>query len=415
LNFQKTPVPTPRFKRKTEVVKEETNSPEEKQNNNNKNKKMQNNFKYHFNPAQNLSQDSGLSPSPYDLNFRNLPPPLPPKKSSITKTGLTSPVPPSNVFQPSLLVRTPSNSSGINNNGPNHLVATPSNRRNQQRHRVEAKRNSIVSSDEEDEEHFQIHRHSLINPQRTSRVDLSQTSIIMNEPFPPELDFSQVVGQSQFNATQPPPPPPRDPKRKLYLSPGPDSRPVSYSFEKPDLVQKTPTPYINPITSQQMNNEINQASPIINRCRPIIRETRQGRAASAPSYFSHSVTDLTNSVPDLVRPMEYWKSPPLPFVPTYDPYLPPPRPPRPNLKKKLSDTSSRGRDSAIGPSPLNGKSSPSSSSVTSSRDSGYPPQLSAVLEQNSPDMNTMTMKLLIQLLKMLKSFIAIMKKKSLKW
>ena len=25
--------------------------------------------------------------------------------------------------------------------------------------------------------------------------------------------------------------------------------------------------------------------------------------------------------------MEYWKSPPLPFVPTYDPYLPPPRPP----------------------------------------------------------------------------------------
>ena len=55
-----------------------------------------------------------------------------------------------------------------------------------------------------------------------------------------------------------------------------------------------------------------------------------------------------NSVPDLVRPMEYWKSPPPPFVPTYDPYLPPPRPPRPNLKKKLSDTSSRGRDSAIG-------------------------------------------------------------------
>ena len=55
-----------------------------------------------------------------------------------------------------------------------------------------------------------------------------------------------------------------------------------------------------------------------------------------------------NSVPDLVRPMEYWKSPPPPFVPTFDPYLPPPRPPRPNLKKKLSDTSSRGRDSAIG-------------------------------------------------------------------
>ena len=36
---------------------------------------------------------------------------------------------------------------------------------------------------------------------------------------------------------------------------------------------------------------------------------------------------------------------------------------------------------------MNGKSSPSSSSVTSSRDSGYPPQLSAVLEQSSVDMN----------------------------
>ena len=47
------------------------------------------------------------------------------------------------------------------------------------------------------------------NRQRTSGVDLSQTSIIMTEPFPPELDFSQVVGKSQFNASQPPPPPPR--------------------------------------------------------------------------------------------------------------------------------------------------------------------------------------------------------------
>ena len=47
------------------------------------------------------------------------------------------------------------------------------------------------------------------NHERTSAVDLSQTSIIMNEPFPPELDFSQVVGKSQFNASQPPPPPPR--------------------------------------------------------------------------------------------------------------------------------------------------------------------------------------------------------------
>ena len=110
--------------------------------------------------------------SPYDLNFRNAPPPLPPKKNScLTPTGLTNTAP-SNVFQPSLLVRTPSNSSsGINNNnqgsnnGPSHLVVTPLNRRTQQRYRVEAKRNSILSSDEEDDEqqHFSTtHRHSLV-------------------------------------------------------------------------------------------------------------------------------------------------------------------------------------------------------------------------------------------------------------
>ena len=109
--------------------------------------------------------------SPYDLNFRNPPPPLPPKKNSVclTPTGLTNTAP-SNVFQPSLLVRTPSDSSsGINNNnrsnnGPSHLVVTPLNRRTQQRYRVEAKRNSILSSDEEDDDqHFSTtHRHSLV-------------------------------------------------------------------------------------------------------------------------------------------------------------------------------------------------------------------------------------------------------------
>ena len=44
------------------------------------------------------------------------------------------------------------------------------------------------------------------------------------------------------------------------MSPGPNARPVSYSFEKPDLLQKTapsPAPYINNpiISSQQMNND----------------------------------------------------------------------------------------------------------------------------------------------------------------
>ena len=100
------------------------------------------------------TSDNLFNFSPYDLNFRNHPPPLPPKKISLNTTPMMST--PSHVFQPSLLARTPSNSSGINSSGTN--------RRNKQRCRVEAQRNSILSSEDEDEtEHFRIHRHSLVS------------------------------------------------------------------------------------------------------------------------------------------------------------------------------------------------------------------------------------------------------------
>ena len=73
-NFQKTPVPTPRFKRKTtEVATAKTfidaKTDAEKQSNNNEKMQQNTNYKYqqHYNPpAQNLSQDSGLSPR-YDV------------------------------------------------------------------------------------------------------------------------------------------------------------------------------------------------------------------------------------------------------------------------------------------------------------------------------------------------------------
>ena len=55
------PVPTPRFKRKNSLTSEEKSKETGK--GKPENSKMQNsNYKYHFNPAQNLSQDSGLSP-----------------------------------------------------------------------------------------------------------------------------------------------------------------------------------------------------------------------------------------------------------------------------------------------------------------------------------------------------------------
>ena len=79
-NFQKTPVPTPRFKRKTTEVACTAKTfidaktdvakfnAEKHQNNNNEKMQQNTNYKYqHYNPpAQNLSQDSGLSPR-YDV------------------------------------------------------------------------------------------------------------------------------------------------------------------------------------------------------------------------------------------------------------------------------------------------------------------------------------------------------------
>ena len=75
-NFQKTPVPTPRLKRKTTEVDtaktfiDAKTDAEKHQNNNNEKMQQNTNYKYqHYNPpAQNLSQDSGLSPR-YDVLF----------------------------------------------------------------------------------------------------------------------------------------------------------------------------------------------------------------------------------------------------------------------------------------------------------------------------------------------------------
>ena len=420
--------------------------------------------------VHNTSQDSGLGPSPFFLQSNGgggqvqlqqqqvrcsplgqswgrpevsqltigsdfataAPPPLPPKKRQA-----------SNVFSPTLMVKTPSYGNYYNNHQPSlpptsanynprtsmecirtqdfipvlpevvsleaASTASPSlsssnstsipdhNKMNlkrlQHRNRREAQRNSmlIFSSDEEED----LKRHGgQNNLQNNTGANETESVIIMNEPFPPELDFAQITGKTDFRPSMPPPPPPRDPKRRLYLSGSPSCqqqqqhRPVSYAFEKPDVIQNPPgRPRAasaivtsgmlpRPRSSSSSSNafvaqshvypshRILPETPPEVRSRPIVKEeaAKQGRASSASSYFRYS------SFPDLVQPqMEYWKSPPPPFVPTFDPNLvkeeeielpPPPRPPRPNLRKKLSNTSndSRGRDSAIGstfgPSPL---------------------------------------------------------------
>ena len=453
--------------------------------------------------VHNTSQDSGLGPSPFflqsnggggqlqqqprssgpqgqacwgrtpeasqltigsDFATPTLPPPLPPKKRQQQA---------SNVFSPTLMVKTPSASYGnyYNNHQPPSLppntsannynprtsmecirtqdfipvrpevvmqkasTASPSlssnnstsmilpdhNKMNlkrlQHRNRREAQRNSmLIFSSDEEEDCLKLRQNNgnLQNsPQNINFTENFQNTVvdanneteivIMNEPFPPELDFAQITGQTDFRPSMPPPPPPRDPKRRLYLSGSPSCqihnqqqhRPVSYAFEKPDVVQNpqpgrpraasaivTSAMLPRPRSSSSSNTNnafvaqshvypshriLPETPPEVVRSprRSIVKEeaAKQGnRASSASSYFRYS------SFPDLVQPqMEYWKSPPPPFVPTFDPNLvkeeeielpPPPRPPRPNLRKKLSNTSndSRGRDSAIGstfgPSPL---------------------------------------------------------------
>ena len=268
---------------------------------------------------------------------------------------------------------------------------------------MELKPETIQEASDSSDEEEDLKRHGGQNLMNNTGANETESVIIMNEPFPPELDFAQITGQTDFRPSMPPPPPPRDPKRRLYLSGSPSCqihnqqqhRPVSYAFEKPDVVQNpqpgrpraasaivTSAMLPRPRSSSSSNTNnafvaqshvypshriLPETPPEVVRSprRSIVKEeaAKQGnRASSASSYFRYS------SFPDLVQPqMEYWKSPPPPFVPTFDPNLvkeeeielpPPPRPPRPNLRKKLSNTSndSRGRDSAIGstfgPSPL---------------------------------------------------------------
>jgi len=113
--------------------------------------------------------------------------------------------------------------------------------------RVEAQRNSLVLSSDEEAESRNLRRE--IGPQvvvaprmqlesmqqsfnRSSVSDLCNIPE-MREPFPPELDFAQITNQSGYDPRVPPPPPPRDPRRKSFLLQGhsPQARPVSYSFE----------------------------------------------------------------------------------------------------------------------------------------------------------------------------------------
>ena len=227
----KKPLPTPRTKRKTEEhnelnMRSQSANPQRRQPLPPSNPNLSSQQNVH-----NLSQDSGLSPSPYDLRFKHLgshanqtPPPLPPKMKSAT--------PPTNVFTPTLYVKNPQNYQPMTSSNSS-LDNVRGAWRSQQRHRVEAQRNSLLFSSDEDE----MDAKSFVEKNALNRMSAMELSQTFTEPFPSELDFSQIVNfKSGSNQGQPPPPPPRDPLRKLYLSSSPTCN--TYSIEKPDLVQE---------------------------------------------------------------------------------------------------------------------------------------------------------------------------------
>ena len=421
--------------------------------------------------ALNLSQDSGLSPSPleqqhlysgsgYDGYRKISATPEPQTRETSLKSGRwpfsdffrrsrkdvvaeepAPPLPPkkrsTNVFQPTMAVR-PSHPNGVRAERPASVPGFGSARswrheRETAMMRVEAQRNSLVLSSDDDEDTGQrILRRELVGPQVVTHLPRAQSESMqqqsfnrlsvsdlchipeMREPFPAELDFAQITKHSGYDPRIPPPPPPRDPRRKSFLLHGhsPQARPVSYSFENLPVQQMFRSPYPEPsdlglphpaVTSQpplprgihknfstseqQLLDRLSGAEPPSQFIGDPRFEAHQRSPRSVSlSNMNRSAAPYTNPNPvgnNLVSPgqgpesplqlykrsqLEYWKSPPPPFVPCPEPgYF------ADCLQTGGSPMQPKQRwrnQSAEDPILLlQGKSSPSSGSLTS-RDSG---------------------------------------------
>ena len=405
----------------------------------------------------NVSQDSGLSPSPLDIHHHqqlllhgyrvspgsqgkgqrvllephssadeaisncsgSTPPPRPTKATPSSRWSFGGffnkhrsrgeknppPLPPKGhrrSFQPSMDVGRPfrvSNeeplprpgSSGIGSNGS----SDPG--RNQM--------NSLLISSEDDDEQITMMTKPLSNKVvSVAQVMPTATAVSypeMTEPFPPELDFSQIA--------QPPPPPPRDPRKKLYLvrqpgHPSQEYRPVSFSFEHrwtPELEKSTHAmPEVPPLpvrkrwtsaspagrlstsdlSSYGSNQEIRQprsfsadrGTPVNQVYQPYVNNSAPAQSGRKSQQSPHQPTK------------EYWKSPPLPFVASREPPplnsnpLPPTRPPR-DIPQNDPQMKVATANYVIVKQPPTGTASPGESS-TSSKDSGCsdPPALAPI-------------------------------------
>ena len=298
--------------------------------------------------------------------------------------------------------------------------------------RVEAQRNSLVLSSDEEAESKLVFRLEAVQQNalpRTQNESMQQQSFNplsvadlcnipeMREPFPAELDFAQITNKSDYDPRVPPPPPPRDPRRRSFLLQGhsPQSRPVSYSFENLPAHQTFHTPIPEPsdlglphpavpmqpvrslhksLSASEQNlparfpipDHSSQLNNHRGRFESPLPFHHHGPRSSSLSSTNRSATPYTNPNPvnSLVSPPphesptplqlykrsqnEYWKCPPPPFVPCPEPSY-------------FADCLQNGgppmhpkqrwrNQSAEDPILLlQGKSSPSSGSLTS-RDSG---------------------------------------------
>ena len=303
------------------------------------------------------------------------PPPLPPKGQR-RPPAQPSPMDVGRVFRVNEDSLSRPGSSGIASNG-----SSDQDRR---------QRNSLLVSSEDDDEHIAMLTHAPLPNSRIAVAQIVPTGYPeMNEPFPAELDFSQV------SPVLPPPPPPRDPRKKLYLvrQPGHQSdgeRPVSYSFEHrwtPELEKAGCYPQVPPLP---MRKRWTSASPAGRLSASDVSNYSSASQERRPRSFSaerrtpvvDQNTIRNNNFKNYPHhPNEYWKCPPPPFVASYEPSKePPPRPPKAQREVSLNDPYMKvATANYVMIQQPNGKSSPGESSLNST-DSGCsdPPALAPI-------------------------------------
>ncbi len=296
----------------------------------------------------NLSQDSGISPSPnMMMAYNNGASPVLVTASHAPPAGYLSrvkwkfgegddcgnplplpprnrPTPSANVFQPTMRVKSPAIESGIgfgsmstvmdsmeaanNNNALMSIgssgAGTGNSWRSRMKQRTEAKRRSSgatygrteSSSDENDASITSHVRMRNLSLERSTPVQIPHDLGIpvSNSPAPTARMGSRPDSVLSNPMHPPPPPPPRDPRRRLYLVKNDDGRPLSYSFENANNASPASTCRRGQMAPNSINDvglPVASPSPSVAHLRP---PASASPAHSLSSQFSSSEQNLSS-------------------------------------------------------------------------------------------------------------------------